>query len=177
MSLDWHKELKRLRFSSLTSALLCVRIVHMILMVNHRMKSMIAIRVIREIVFGMFHKVRVASGNDVAGEHAVNDGAEHVAAMITYQFASVNVWCVHIDRTTWCVNLFKGFIFLIKNRVVLANLNVVLHTTKSSLNVCRSLFKRMWNGRLCAQNLRLTCGSRVTDLRTRRWLSCMCLVS
>lgn len=63
----------------------------MILMVNHRMKSMIAIRVIREIVFGMFHKVRVAIGNDVAGEHAVNDGAEHVAAMITYQFASVNV--------------------------------------------------------------------------------------
>lgn len=91
----------------LTSTMLGVRIVHMVLVVNHWMKTMIAIRVIGEIVFSVLHKVRVTSGVDIPGEHTLNDGAEHVTAMLPDHFARVNVRRVYIDRTTRCVNLLN----------------------------------------------------------------------
>lgn len=77
----------------------CVRIVHMILIVDNRMKAMIQMRPIWKIVFRVFHIVRIAFRLDFTGKHAIDDRTEHMTANIAQQFTAVNVRCVHIANS------------------------------------------------------------------------------
>lgn len=78
--------------------MLCIRIVHMVLVVYHRMESMIDVRTIRKIVLGMLHEVRIAFGVNLPGENAVDDRTEHMTALLAQHLAAVDVRHIGIDE-------------------------------------------------------------------------------
>lgn len=66
------------------------------LIVDDRMESVVAVAAVGEIVAGVLHKVRVFVGDNFALEHAVVDGAEHMAVGRAQHLAMVNVRRVHV---------------------------------------------------------------------------------
>lgn len=74
-----------------------VRIIHVLVFVNHRMEAIIHVTVIRKVVMCFLHKIGVGWCNDASMKHAITYRAMHEAVFVTQNMSLVDVTRVKLS--------------------------------------------------------------------------------
>lgn len=74
-----------------------VRIVHVLILVDHRVKAVVDVTVVGEVVMRLLDEKRVFGRDDATVEHAVADGSVHEALLVTQNASLVDVTRVDLS--------------------------------------------------------------------------------
>lgn len=92
---------------TLTFPQVLIWIIHMFLIVNHWMESLIHTRLIWKIMSRFLYVIRVFCSDDFPLKYAIVQRTKHMALGITDDVTVINMWCFYIYWTIRTINLYS----------------------------------------------------------------------